>query len=121
MGFMNASDLVLVTSNYKVVALRKSDGEIAWETELVTKFFKPAKPFITLVADESAVYAHTNDLIFRLDLLTGRILWSKKMEAGGWLGRDGVASIVTISSGSTQSVGQAAKRQWERNKAGVGD
>jgi outer membrane protein assembly factor BamB len=52
---MKAADLVIVTFQYKVIALRKSNGEKLWETDLVKRFIKPADAFIALVLDEDAV------------------------------------------------------------------
>ena len=91
---MNASDNVLVASNYNVIALRKSDGGELWQTTLVTGMFNLGERFISVALDETGVYAHTKNEMFRLDLLTGKILWQKKLPS---LGRD-VASVAILGT-----------------------
>lgn len=113
---MNAADLVLVTAGYRVIALCKATGALVWETLLVKKFFKPTTPFITLVVEESGVYAHTVNEIFRVDLSTGNIVWRKQLESGSWLPTQGVASIAMLGANSGIAP-QAAKMQADRRRA----
>jgi outer membrane protein assembly factor BamB len=114
---MKAEDLVLVTVDYKVIALRKTDGEVVWETELVKKFFKPSPPFVTLAVDESGVYAHAINELYCLDLTTGQIMWSKELSSARWIVSQGFASIATLRSSSGSAVGQAARNQSERQRS----
>ena len=123
MGIVNPSDLVLTTSGYKVIALSKSDGEVVWETELTKKFFKPMSPFILLVVDESGVYAHADNTLFRLEWTTGRVLWSKQFASTGWLTSKGVSMIATLGSGNGVLAFAAGKQQVDRireNTSGAG-
>ncbi len=120
---MNPSDLVLTTSGYKVMALRKSDGEVVWQTELIKKFFKPMSPFILLVVDESGIYAHTDNTLFRLEWTTGRVLWDKEFTSTGWLTSKGVSMIATLGSGNGLLAATAGKGRADRireDASGVG-
>jgi len=114
---MNAEDLVLVTVKYKVLALRKADGSLLWETELVKKFFKPATPFVSLAVDEKGVYAHALGELFRLDILTGQILWRKELPDDSWVSNQSVASVATLNSGQVSTANQAAKIQSDRRQS----
>jgi outer membrane protein assembly factor BamB len=118
---MNAADLVLVTSDYKVIALQKRDGLQIWETVLVSGFFKPMAPFITLAMDDTGVYAHTNNELFRLELSTGAILWRKELSTGRWIKTKGIASIAMLGAGGGSVSAQAAKISSDRNRARAGD
>jgi len=116
---MKAEDLVLVTVGYKVVAVAKATGQQVWETELVSRFFKPMAPFVTLLIDESGVYAHTDEQLFCLDLLTGNILWKTPLASGKWIKASGVASIATLGAKSNEAL-VAQTRSYRRNNSDSG-
>ena len=105
---MNASELVIIASSCRVIALRKNDGQQVWEAVLNSSFFKLGETFVTVAFDSSGVYAHTINETFCLDLQTGRILWQKKLAS---LGR-GVASIAVngSSTADASSFAQIAMR-----------
>ena len=116
---MKADDIILVTVGYKVVAVAKATGEQLWETALVTRFFKPMDPFVTLLIDESGVYAHTDEQLFRLDLLTGNILWKKSLPSGKWIKAAGVSSLATLGEKSNEALA-AQKIAYRRNNSDSG-
>ena len=93
---MNVADLLLVASNRTVAAFHKADGRQLWETVLVPGLFKFGESFVTLVLDESGIYAHTKNELFRLDPLTGKVVWQKEVPS---LGRT-VASMAVLHSTS---------------------
>jgi outer membrane protein assembly factor BamB len=105
---MSSADLVLVTFQYKVIALRKSNGEKLWETMLVNRFFKPADAFVALVIDDQAIYAHVINEMFCLELLTGRILWQKELGPLGLFGNVGIPAIAIAGSNPATLSSQAA-------------
>ena len=113
---MDVRDLIFVTSGYKVVALRKSSGRQEWETVLVERFFKPSVPFVTLLVDETGVYAHTINEIFRLNLETGAIVWRKELQTNRWTTSAGIASLATLGA-SSSSAGPASQKADERRRS----
>jgi outer membrane protein assembly factor BamB len=110
---MNAADLVLVASNYQVIALHKADGEQVWATALVTGFFNVGERFVSVALDETGVYAHTKNEMFRLDLLTGKVLWQKKLPE---LGRD-VASVAILGTSNGPSQADRARISASRRES----
>src|SRR5258708_5326373 len=116
---MKASDILIVGSKYRVAAFRKSDGGQVWETELVTGFFKFGGSFVTLAVDDDSIYAYVCGQLFRLNIMTGNILWHVKAPS---LGRD-VASIAlcgnAVSSTSTAFARIDAQRKSSGGDAGA--
>jgi len=110
---MKASDLVVLGSSCRVIALHKATGEQIWETVLVSVFFKFGDPFVTLVVDDTGVYAHTINETFCLDLLTGRILWQKKIAS---LGRQ-VASLAMAGVTSGPAASSAAHMAAQKRQS----
>ncbi len=117
---MDAKDLIFVTSGYKVLALKKSDGSQVWETTLITKFFKPAQPFITMLVEETGVYVHAISEMFRLDLATGAIVWKQELAQGSWTRINQIASLATLGA-SVAPAAAAAKIAGTRRAEGSGD
>lgn len=107
-GVMKASDLVFVTFQYTVIALRKSNGEQVWETKVLDRFFKPTDAFIALLVDDSGVYAHVVNEVVCLDFLTGNIIWRKGLGKGGWFASAGIPSIAVLGANPAMSTTQAA-------------
>ena len=83
---MNAKDWVFLGLKKRVAALRKSDGQIVWVTELPGGM---GDNFISITCDEKCLYAHTQGSIHCLDLESGKVLWSNGLEGYGY----GVATI----------------------------
>jgi len=114
---MNAADIVVVASVCKVAAFHKADGRQIWETVLVSGFFKFGETFVTLALDESGVYAHTKNELFRLDLLTGKVLWQQKVAS---LGR-GVASMAVLGTANGTTTSAFAHLEAQRRAQNSGD
>ena len=78
---MNASNILLLATKGSVLAFDRTTGARIWQT--------PASPswnggFVTLVADETRVYAHTKGVVYCLDLFTGRQLWQDGLAGLGY-------------------------------------
>ena len=114
---MKSSDILVVASRFRVFAFQKATGERIWETVLVSGFFNIGESFVTLVLDETAIYAHTKNQLFCLDLLSGRIIWQKDIPA---LGRD-VASLALGGSGVPAVSATMAQIASRRKSDGGGD
>jgi len=113
---MDARDLVFVTSGYKVIALKKTDGSQVWETTLVNKFFKPGYPFVTMIVEETGVYVHTISEMFRLDLNSGAIVWKTELAPDSWSRMNQIASLAVLGASSSPA-GPAAHKADERRRS----
>jgi outer membrane protein assembly factor BamB len=113
---MKAVDVVVVASKYRVAAFRKADGVQLWETVLIEGFFKIAGPFVTLAMDDSGIYAHVSNKLFRLDLMTGKILWMKETPTLGW----DIASLALAGSMVSSTTSAFAKIDMERKRESSG-
>jgi outer membrane protein assembly factor BamB len=113
---MEARDLIFVTSGYKVIALKKSDGSQIWERTLVNKFFKPGFPFVTMIVDETGVYVHTISEMFRLDLNSGGIVWKTELAPDSWTRMSQIASLAMLGESSSPA-GPAARAADDRRRS----
>ena len=107
---MTAADLIVVASNYRVIALSKTTGDQIWETMLIPVFFKVGDSFVSVAVDDTGVYAHTSNQMFRLNLLTGEILWQKKLPSLRGLATPSIAFLGMTSSASTPSFANNIRR-----------
>ena len=80
---MKTSEILVAGSKYRVCAFDKMNGRQLWETELQTGFFKWGGPFVSIALDETGIYAHAGNHFYRLDWLTGAILWKQKVPSMG--------------------------------------
>jgi outer membrane protein assembly factor BamB len=74
-----ALDLILVATQGRVVALRKSDGVELWRTRLPGMAY-----FVTLLVDPPHAFAHARGEIHCLDLASGQIIWSNNLPGCGY-------------------------------------
>lgn len=99
---MKPSNILLVATRGSVLALDRTTGARLWQT--------PASPpwsggFVTLLADERRVYAHTKGVVYCLDLFTGRQLWQDGLEGLGY----NLASLCLPGASSAPSPAIAAE------------
>jgi outer membrane protein assembly factor BamB len=83
---MKAEDIVLIGVKRSVIAYRKDSGERLWTANLASGL---GESFVSLIADETRVYAHTRGELRCLDLFTGEELWRDSLAGYG----HGVASV----------------------------
>lgn len=83
---MRAEDIVLIGVKQSVIALYRSSGQRLWVADLGSGM---GAGFVSLVADEARVYAHSRGYLFCLDLFTGRELWRDGLAKMGY----GMASL----------------------------
>ena len=114
---MKADEILVLAGNFRVAAFSKANGEQIWETVLMTGFFKMGGPFVTLAVDETGIYAHVSNELFRLDLATGKILWQKKITT---LGRD-VASLALLGDKVASTTSAFARVNLDRQRNSSGD
>lgn len=83
---MTADDIVLVAVKSRVMAISKRDGRILWATDLGGGI---SSNFVTLLATDTQVFAHTKGKVHCLALTTGWIQWTNELPGCGY----GIASI----------------------------
>jgi len=110
---MHTNDILVVAGKYRVVAYSKANGQPIWYTILVDRFWKWGGPFVTLMVDETGVYAHAAGELFRLDLQTGKILWQQKVPE---LGTE-IASMATAAGASSSLTAAAGQVLLQKKKS----
>jgi|SRR5665213_180656 len=111
---MNSHDIVLLGVKFSVLAFNKTTGERLWSADLGSGL---SEGFVTLLADDKQVYAHSRGKLFCLDLFSGKELWSDTLSGYGY----GLASLAApgIQPSSSPS-GYAAKQQSDSRAASTG-
>jgi outer membrane protein assembly factor BamB len=83
---MDAKNIVLVGLKGAVLAYQKNNGARLWTAKLKSSM---SSDFVSVVADDTRVYAHTGGEFFCLDLQTGNQLWQDALPGLGY----GIASL----------------------------
>jgi outer membrane protein assembly factor BamB len=83
---MNLEDILLLGLKSRVTAISKATGQQLWSTTLPSGM---GANFVTLLSDNSHVFAYVKGNLHCLDLETGRILWSNDLPGFGY----GLASL----------------------------
>jgi outer membrane protein assembly factor BamB len=87
----NPMEFLYVGMRGHVVALRKSDGSIAWDADLPR-----GSTFVPIVQDGDRVYAASGGEISCLDCGTGEMIWHNPMRGHG-------AGFVALAGGGFPS------------------
>lgn len=93
---MKASDILLLATKGTVVAFERQTGQRLWATPLKNNW---GGDFVSLVADERMVFAHTKGEVFGLDLFTGQLLWRDGLVGLGY----NLASLALPGSAQAQT------------------
>lgn len=93
---MKATDILVLATKGTVLALHRETGQRLWETKLKSSW---GGDYVSLVADERKVFAHTKGEVFCLDLFSGRMLWSDGLSGLGY----NLASLALPGSPEAQS------------------
>jgi outer membrane protein assembly factor BamB len=108
---MKPDDIVLLGVKHSVLAFQKMTGERLWSANLASGL---GNGFVSLIADDKKVYAHSGGKLFCLDLFSGRELWHDGLSGYGY----GIASLAVpgIHPSSTPPA-YAAKQQADASSA----
>jgi hypothetical protein len=87
MNTANPDDFLFLGLKGKVSAIRKSDGHIAWSTQLSDGLLGDG--FVTLTCDHEKLYCYTKGQLHCLDIKTGHKLWSNDLPGYGY----GIATL----------------------------
>ena len=104
---MNAEDIVLVGVKRSVIAYRKDSGERLWTAHLASGV---RESFVSSVADESRVYAHTRGEVHCLELFSGRELWRDSLSGYGY----GIASLALPGNQLATTAAAFEKKRQEK-------
>lgn len=104
---MKAEDIVLIGVKRSVIAYRKDSGERLWTANLASGL---GESFVSLIADETRVYAHTRGELHCLDLFSGKELWCDSLAGSGY----GVASLAIPGGQCTPTAAAFEKRRQEK-------
>src|SRR4051812_13277215 len=91
---MNPKDILVVGVKGTLTAFEKTTGQRLWSTRLKSSM---SSDFVSVLADNSHVYAHTGGEIFCVNLLTGDGVWSDKLAGMGY----GIASLAVPGFGAS--------------------
>jgi outer membrane protein assembly factor BamB len=91
---MNPEQLILVGVRHSVSAVSRSNGSVLWTTKLPGGI---GGDFVTVACDGERIFAHSGGKLYRLDLSTGRILWTNELRGFGY----GLASICVPGTSSS--------------------
>ena len=83
---VKAEDIVLIGVKQSVIAFLKTSGKRLWVADLGSGL---GGGFVSLIADEARVYAHTKGELCCLDLFSGKELWRDGLVGSGY----GLASL----------------------------
>lgn len=93
---MNATEILYIGVNGRVIALNKYDGTKIWQTDLRRSFHYSGNSYVAVLVDGERVYAHTYGELFCLDGRTGEQLWTNRLPGLGYeLATIAVAGIST--------------------------
>ena len=106
---MDPKNILILGLNGSLRAYRRDTGELLWSSHL------KKTGFVSFVADEKRVYAHTNGELFCVDLFTGDGRWNDPLKGWGFdlasLGLPGGSSAPNPTIKAKQDADAAAAAQ----------
>ena len=113
---MNINDILLLALKHKITAIFKSDGREVWCTELRGGVNSSSSSFITLICDDSHVFAYSGGRLHCLDLSSGRLLWTNELPGYGY----GLASLCVPGYGSAPDIAAIKHLMAQRDASAAG-
>jgi outer membrane protein assembly factor BamB len=108
---MNHDDILLLGLKQSVTAISKREGRTLWKTELPGSV--AGDSFVTVLADDLFVFAHTEGRLHCLDLANGQILWSNELPGYGF----GIASLCFPGGAAAPGPGAVWEKLREQRRA----
>lgn len=106
---MNSDNILLLGLKKSVTAISKQNGTILWATRLPGGV---GEDFVTVLADDSLVFAHTKGRLHCLDLANGQMLWSNDLPGYGY----GVATLSFPGGQSAPSIAAIEEKILEQRR-----
>lgn len=107
---MSPDDIVLLSVKARVLAISRKDGRLLWTTELPGGL---SSNFVSLLADETHVFAHSKGHLHCLALSNGAIKWINELPGCGY----GIATLA-FPGGTASSLPEAFQVMAEESAAG---
>jgi outer membrane protein assembly factor BamB len=108
---MNPADILVVGLKNSLIAFDKNTGSELWRTRLKSSM---TSEFVSVLADNARVYAHTGGELYCVDLLTGTRLWSDGLSGMGY----GLASLAIPGVSSTPAAPTVQTFQQQKSAGG---
>jgi outer membrane protein assembly factor BamB len=102
---MDPKNILVIGVKGCVSAFRRDTGEKLWTTRLKSTL---SADFVSVIADDKRVYAHTGGELFCVDLFTGDGLWSDGLRGLGY-------SVASLALAGTPAATTAST--YEKKKA----
>jgi hypothetical protein len=100
---MDPKNILVLGVKNTLTAFEKQSGRRLWSTRLKSGM---SGDFVTVLADETCVYAHTGGELFCVDLFNGTQRWADALPGLGY----GIASLAIPGLGAT-NLASLAERQ----------
>jgi outer membrane protein assembly factor BamB len=100
---MDPKNILVLGVKNTLTAFDKQTGRRLWSSRLKSGL---SGDFVTVLADEARVYAHTGGELFCVDLFSGAERWADKLPGLGY----GIASLAIPGQGAT-TLSAFAERQ----------
>ena len=100
-----AASILLLATKGTVLAMDRATGRRLWQTPLSTGW--TSGDFVSLLADETRVFAHTKGSVYCLDLATGQKLWEDGLPGLGY----NLASLAFAGGASTNAINLAEEQR----------
>ncbi len=107
---MTSDEILLLGLKHSVTAISKRDGQTLWKIELPGSV--SGDDFVTVLADDRFVFAHTEGKLHCLDLANGHLLWSNKLPSYGY----GIASLCFSGGAAAPDAGAVRERRREQER-----
>lgn len=104
---MDPKNILVVGVKGSLTAFEKTSGRRLWSTKL------KSGDFVSVLADESRVYAHTGGEMFCLNLFSGERIWADNLPGLGY----GLATLAIPGMGATTAPAAAEKYRQDAQAA----
>ena len=94
------SEHLYLAATNTVCGIEKASGNIAWEAELHHGVFGSGSSFVSLVDDETHLFAHTRGYLYCLSKSDSRVVWENELSGLGYEVAMLSAGVVPVSTGS---------------------
>jgi outer membrane protein assembly factor BamB len=102
---MNPQNILVLGTKGSVVAMDRTTGAQLWAVHL------KSAGFVSVIADQSKVFAHTSGEVYCLDLFTGTGVWNDSLRGFGFdtatLALPGTAQDIAVTEHLREGIHQA--------------
>ena len=74
----NPTEIIFTGTGGRVTAINRLNGGVLWQTKV------GGSSFVTVIADDTMVYAQSRGKLLALELISGKILWENGLAGCGY-------------------------------------